>query len=161
VEKRASSLEITDDERRTLEAWIAARNSPQKIVFRSRIILMAAANSSNRQIARTLKTTRDTVILWRQRFRLRRTSALTEEAPGRGRKRKIDADRVRQIVEAALEGLWRRPDAPFLLHVKIDTFANAYPKLAFGRPITEMGPLAKPTELEGTRFEDGTQFRRE
>lgn len=32
----------------------------------------------------------------------------------------------------------------------IDTYANAYPKLAFGRPMTEMEPQAKPLEMEGT-----------
>jgi acetolactate synthase-1/2/3 large subunit len=28
--------------------------------------------------------------------------------------------------------------------------ANAYPKMAFGRPMSEMEPLAKPIEMEGT-----------
>ena len=39
---------------------------------------------------------------------------------------------------------------PFLLDVMIDTFANAYPKLAFGLPMSEMEPFAKPMEMEGT-----------
>jgi acetolactate synthase-1/2/3 large subunit len=39
---------------------------------------------------------------------------------------------------------------PALLHVKIDTYANAYPKVAFGCPVTEMEPFAKPLEQEGT-----------
>ena len=42
------------------------------------------------------------------------------------------------------------PTRPALLQVMIDTYANAYPKLAFGRPMTEMEPLAKPLEMEGT-----------
>ena len=32
----------------------------------------------------------------------------------------------------------------------VDTHANAYPKLAFGKPITEMEPFAKPIAMEGT-----------
>lgn len=32
----------------------------------------------------------------------------------------------------------------------VDTYANAYPKIAFGRPITEMEPLATPIEMEST-----------
>jgi acetolactate synthase-1/2/3 large subunit len=52
--------------------------------------------------------------------------------------------------ETALDRLWNDPDAPFLLQVMVDTFANAYPKVAFGRPITEMEPLAEPSEMEGT-----------
>ena len=53
-------------------------------------------------------------------------------------------------VGAAMERLWRDPREPFLLHVEIDTFANAYPKLAFGRPISEMEPFATPIAMEST-----------
>lgn len=51
---------------------------------------------------------------------------------------------------AALEWLWSDPLAPALLEVTIDTLANAYPKMAFGLPITEMEPLAKPIAMEST-----------
>jgi acetolactate synthase-1/2/3 large subunit len=34
--------------------------------------------------------------------------------------------------------------------VAVDPFANAYPKMAFGRPISEMEPRATPLEMEGT-----------
>ena len=37
-----------------------------------------------------------------------------------------------------------------LLEVGISTGANAYPKMGFGRPISEMEPFAKPLEMEGT-----------
>jgi acetolactate synthase-1/2/3 large subunit len=50
----------------------------------------------------------------------------------------------------ALEKMWMKPEEPFLLQVFIDVSVNAYPKIAFGRPMTEMEPFAKPTEMEGT-----------
>lgn len=50
---------------------------------------------------------------------------------------------------AALAQLWREPDAPFLLEIAIDPMTNAYPKLAFGKPITEMEPLSAPLPLRG------------
>jgi len=53
-------------------------------------------------------------------------------------------------VPEALSWLWTRPETPGLLQVMIDTYANAYPKIAFGKAITEMEPLAKPIEMEGT-----------
>ena len=53
-------------------------------------------------------------------------------------------------VGVALEQLWQNPDEPFLLEVGVHMRTNAYPKLAFGRPISEMEPLAKPLEMEGT-----------
>jgi acetolactate synthase-1/2/3 large subunit len=53
-------------------------------------------------------------------------------------------------VQDALKAMWKDPNAPFLLQVMIDPLANVYPKIAFGRPITEMEPLAKPLDIEGT-----------
>jgi acetolactate synthase-1/2/3 large subunit len=53
-------------------------------------------------------------------------------------------------VPGGLDALWRDPEAPALLVVKVDTFANAYPKLAFGLPITEMEPQAVPMGMEAT-----------
>lgn len=51
----------------------------------------------------------------------------------------------------ALEKMWASPRQPFLLQVFIDVSTNAYPKIAFGRPMTEMEPLAQPlTQLEPT-----------
>lgn len=96
------ALTITDEQRQVLETWIGARNSPQKVVFRSRIVLAAARGWSNRQIAKELETSRPTVILWRNRFRQGGTAALLEEAPGRGRPKQITATKVKRIVEATL-----------------------------------------------------------
>lgn len=53
-------------------------------------------------------------------------------------------------IERALNFLWEEPAEPALLQVMINTYANAYPKIAFGRPMTEMEPFAKPVEMEST-----------
>jgi acetolactate synthase I/II/III large subunit len=64
----------------------------------------------------------------------------------------IESARVAQPgeVRSALSQLWARPTEPFLLEVLVETTANAYPKLAFGRGINEMEPLVKPVQLEST-----------
>jgi acetolactate synthase I/II/III large subunit len=54
-------------------------------------------------------------------------------------------------VDAALAGLWADPDAPALLQVAVDPRANAYPKIAFGRPLDEMEPDAAPLPLGAAR----------
>ncbi|HUQ34111.1 MAG TPA: thiamine pyrophosphate-binding protein [Pyrinomonadaceae bacterium] len=51
-------------------------------------------------------------------------------------------------IEEALRLLWMNPMEPALLQVMIDTYANAYPKIAFGSPMTEMEPLVEPPEVE-------------
>jgi acetolactate synthase-1/2/3 large subunit len=53
-------------------------------------------------------------------------------------------------LDEATAWLWQNPQQPALLQVMIGTHVNCYPKLAFGRPITEMEPFAKPIEMEGT-----------
>lgn len=55
-----------------------------------------------------------------------------------------------QSLPLALEKMWENPQVPFLLQVFVDVFTNAYPKIAFGYPMTEMEPFAKPLEMEGT-----------
>ena len=52
-------------------------------------------------------------------------------------------------IKNSLQWLWST-NGPSLLQVMIDTYANAYPKIAFGSPISEMEPFAKPTEMEST-----------
>ena len=53
-------------------------------------------------------------------------------------------------VDSAIEWLWRDPAQPQLLEVMIDTFSNSYPKVAFGRAISEMEPYCKPVDMEST-----------
>lgn len=53
-------------------------------------------------------------------------------------------------IQFAVDWLWENADAPVLLQVMIDPFLNVYPKIAFGKPITEMEPFATPTQMEST-----------
>ena len=41
-------------------------------------------------------------------------------------------------------------EGPFLLEAAIDLTANAYPKIAFGHPISEMEPFVAPKAMEST-----------
>jgi len=95
-------LALSAEQRRTLETWISARNTPQKVVFRSPIVLLAASGQPNGRIARQVKTSRPTVVLWRNRFASGGPLALAEDEPGRGRKPVISAEKVKQIVAATL-----------------------------------------------------------
>jgi acetolactate synthase-1/2/3 large subunit len=55
-------------------------------------------------------------------------------------------------INDAIDWLWNNENtlSPQLLQVMIDPHTNTYPKIAFGRPITEMEPFAKPIEMEAT-----------
>jgi acetolactate synthase-1/2/3 large subunit len=60
--------------------------------------------------------------------------------------RSIETD---ESADEALSWLLSTP-GPALLDVKISPEANAYPKIAFGLPMTEMEPYATPVGIEGT-----------
>ncbi len=55
-------------------------------------------------------------------------------------------------LDDAFVWLWNKKHAhlPMLIQVMIDPHTNTYPKIAFGRPITEMEPLARPIGMEST-----------
>ena len=49
-------------------------------------------------------------------------------------------------VESGLHKLWQDPKESVLMQVMLDPYTNVYPKIAFGRPITDMEPFVKPVE---------------
>src|SRR3990172_3060711 len=97
---------LSAEQRRTLEAWVRAQNTPQGVALRSRIVLLAADGKSNSDVARQVGVRRPTVLLWRERFLEGGAEALTKIAPGRGRRVTYDADRVRQVVQATVQRIW-------------------------------------------------------
>ena len=86
-----------------LERWVKAHGTPQGVAVRARIVLMASEGASNSAIARALGVSRPTVIMWRERFRANGPQALWEVKPGRGRKRAISAEKVKEIVQATTQ----------------------------------------------------------
>lgn len=93
---------MTMEQRKTLEAWVKAKTTSQRVVLRSRICLMGADGISNNLIAKTLKISRPTVILWRRRFAEHGAGGIAEDAPHGPSFRRIDAEVVKLIVERTL-----------------------------------------------------------
>jgi hypothetical protein len=78
----ADSLSLTDEQKNQLEKWVQAPSTPQKVVLRARICLLAHEGLANRRIAQQLKTSRPTVLLWRNHF-LKSGVAGLEHEPAR------------------------------------------------------------------------------
>ena len=116
----AAALDLPSEQRQLLQAWINARNTPQKVVFRARVIVMASEGHANRDIARRLGTSRPTVLLWRQRFATQGPQSLREDAPGRGRKVQISLEKVQAIVAATLHA-----QPPAATHWSVRSMATA------------------------------------
>lgn len=100
--KPSEPLPMTPEQRKTLEAWVQARTSPQRVVLSSRICLLAADGISNNAIAKQLGTSRPTVILWRNRFARNGPPGIAEDAPHGPSLRRTEAKIVNLIVERTL-----------------------------------------------------------
>lgn len=100
--KPAEKLQMTQEQRKMLETWVRAGTSPQRLVMRARICLLAAEGMSNSAIAHEVGTTRPTVILWRKRFAAKGVMGISEDAPHGPSAKRIDSQKVKQIVEATL-----------------------------------------------------------
>ncbi len=81
MERRINPLPMSSEQRNQLESWVRAKRTPQRLVMRSRICLLAAEGFSNTYIARKIDTTRPTVLLWRTRFREKGPAGLTKMLP--------------------------------------------------------------------------------
>jgi hypothetical protein len=91
MSRRAALIELTGEERMTLESMVHSPSSAQRDVLRAPIVLLAAARQRNEQIQENLQVLKPMVIERRRRFAADRLTGLVGE-PGRGRKRKYDAD---------------------------------------------------------------------
>src|SRR2546425_13281804 len=95
-------LTMSAEQQRTLDAWVQAKTTAQRVVLRSRICLLAAQGQSNNSIAHHLNVTRPTVLLWRQRFAEHGPVGLSEDAPHGQSSRRTNKEVVKAIVEATL-----------------------------------------------------------
>lgn len=80
----SSALAITPESRLELERIVRSGKTEQRIGLRARIVLGAADGKSNNALAKELKTSRPTVLDWRQRFAEGGIKALYDDRP-RGR----------------------------------------------------------------------------
>ena len=81
----ARPIVVSEEERRELRSRAARYTLPYREVQRAKIVLLAAEDLENGEIARRLDCSVETVRKWRKRFFERRLAGL-DEAPGRGRK---------------------------------------------------------------------------
>ena len=83
---RAHRPLLDDRDRFRLESWVRAPTTSQRLVLRSRIVLLLSDGLSARAVAQALDISRHTVDLWRNRFREGGCLALMQDKAGRGRK---------------------------------------------------------------------------
>jgi transposase len=93
---------LTEEERSKLQAWAGRPKTAQRLALRARIVLACADGMENRQVARQLRITDQTVCKWRERFRTARLEGLADE-PRPGAPRKISDAAVETLITRTLE----------------------------------------------------------
>ena len=66
--KTQACIWLSPEDRATLEGWVADRNTPQKVVWRARIVLVSADGVGTMAIVRALGKTKRTVGRWQERY---------------------------------------------------------------------------------------------
>jgi transposase len=100
--KPLPKLALTEEEKNTLKCIINKRTSPQYLVARARIILLADQMKSTEEIMHLLSVTKTTVIKWRRNFMHKRLAGLKDE-PRSGRKPVYNEKVIAKVISKTLE----------------------------------------------------------
>jgi transposase len=99
---KAARIDLSNDERDTLERNVRRRKSAHALSQRSRIVLLASEGLTDGAIAERVGLRRETVGVWRNRFVKQRLDGLSDE-PRVGRPREIDDAEIEAVIVATLE----------------------------------------------------------
>jgi transposase-like protein len=75
-----SHVRVPPEDRAELEGWVASRNTPQKLVWRARIVLMWADGAGITEIVQATGKTKRTAYRWRDRYLERGVEGLRRDA---------------------------------------------------------------------------------
>jgi len=100
--KPLPKINLTEKEKNDLNRIIKKPTSPQGIVKRARIVLLADQMKSTDEIMQTLSVSRTTVVKWRKNFSKKRIAGL-KDAPRSGRNPLYDQETVAKLISKTLE----------------------------------------------------------
>src|ERR1700730_15047744 len=109
--KTQACIWLSPEDRATLEGWVADRNTPQKLVWRSRIVLLSADRVGKMAIVRAVGKCKRTVGRWQERYVARGLAGLQRDATRRGRKPPLAAAMIERAVKMTLHEKPTRRDA--------------------------------------------------
>src|ERR1700681_2983933 len=90
-------LQLSPQERETLERWVRRPQSAQALALRARVILACAQGKTNSEVAQQMRLAKPTVGKWRSRFVARRVDGLLDE-PRPGAPRQIGDGAVERVL---------------------------------------------------------------
>lgn len=97
-----ANIQLSPEDRARLEGWVAGRNTPQKLVWRARIVLMWAQGAGLTAIVRATGKTKRTAYRWRDRYVAHGVAGLERDATRPGRKPPLSAAVIERVVNMTL-----------------------------------------------------------
>src|SRR3974390_3931032 len=99
-----TNIQLTAADRRTLEAVVANRNSPQKHVWRARIVLLTAKGHGAVEIMRATGKAKTVIWRWQERFRDDGAAGLWRDKTRRSRIPTLSPEMAQRVVALTLAG---------------------------------------------------------
>ena len=93
---------LSPEDRAQLEGWVAGRNTPQKLVWRARIVLLWAQGAGVTAVVRATGKTKRTAYRWRDRYLERGITGLERDASRPSRKPPLSAATIERVVHMTL-----------------------------------------------------------
>src|SRR5215207_3207358 len=93
---------ITDSERTELRRLTKRAHVNRAVAFRARVVLAIADDTTDKAVARRLRTTKTTVAKWRVRFNAYRLAGLHDQ-PRVGAPRTVSDDAVEAVIVETLK----------------------------------------------------------
>jgi len=97
--RMATTITVTDEQRKILKGWARGRSSPVRLMQRARIVLMAADGCQNKDSAVKLHWDPGLVGRWRKRFAQGGLAGIEKDAPRSGRTPTARTAVARRIIE--------------------------------------------------------------
>lgn len=98
--------EVTEGERKELEALLRSPKTSQSLALRARIILLCDSGQTVEEVVASLSTSSRSVYKWRNRFKTSGLEGL-KDLPRSGQPRKLSADKINEVLTMTVERIPR------------------------------------------------------
>jgi transposase len=100
--RKIEQISISAADRRRLEHLVRDRNTPQKVVWRARIVLLASEGLTATAIAAAIGKSVLTVRRWRRRYTAQGPDGLLKDATRPSRVKPLTSEKIKQVVHMTL-----------------------------------------------------------
>src|SRR5437868_8867155 len=100
--RKIEQIAISSADRERLERLVRDRNTPQKVVWRARIVLLASDGLTAEAIAAAAGKSLLTVRRWRRRYMAQGVDGLLKDATRPSRVKPLSPEKVKQVVDMTL-----------------------------------------------------------